>query len=562
MSRIVIADPHPFIREALRQRLVQAGHDVIGETDDGRDALSLVQRLHPDLLILDLDLPRLGGLELLRRLRSDKARQKSLVFTHLSGAQYQQLSQQAGAQGFVHKDDLPTELDEAVKLVLSGRTVFRTRRPDAWGDGTMPLEHITPRELTVLHYLAQGYRVKDIAEELAISDRTVSTYKTRLLEKTQSDSLVDLVSAAHARGLLSNQQLSHLAQEPSPAAGGADDLIQLMEILPNAVSLWSVEGELLACNQRFADVHHKNKTDLPGAQIFDLGMTEAGHIARARQEFLKGAASGMPFSLISAGNLDAERRTYRLIGVPIKDGDGAVLGVMCSYVDITEHERYIEHLQESKAYLESIFASRSQFLSSAGRDLLQELDALGTLLSAARTRHPQDPLLGEAPPYLERMRDKIEVLLELIDMERETVLTIPHSKELNRLTRKTLEATHPNQAFVPTSDDHWAWIDPNRYQHLLNVLVRTFEKAGLPALTLHAEVISQPFAEITWQLTFQTVDGAPAESLLEGIDKQASYHLARRLCRLLEGTVQIGSDSRQEVVALIQLKLPKGTPRI
>jgi len=562
MSRIVIADPHPFIREALRQRLAQAGHEVIGETGDGRDALALVQRLHPDLLILDLDLPRLGGLELLHRLRSEKSRQKALVFTNLSGAHYHELAQQAGAQGFVHKDDLPAELDEAVKLVLSGRKVFPAHATlHAQGNG-QPVEHITPRELTVLQYLAQGYRIKDIAEELAISDRTVSTYKTRLLEKTQTDSLIDLVDAAHARGLLDNQQISRLVQAPASTTGGAQDLIQLMEILPNAVSLWSSDGTLLACNRRFAEVHRKSAEQILGLRIFELGMTAPGHIQRAQQEFLKGAAGEAPFSLIAAAQQDGISHSYRLIGVPLKDEAGASIGVLCSYVDITEHERYVERLQESKSYLESLFASRAEFLLSSGHDLLHELAALGTLLDTSKARHPQDIELEQAPRHLDRMRDKLEVLIELIELEKGSVLTIPRSEELNRLTRTALSATRPHQPFQPAGEDYWAWVDPNRYLRLLDVLLRCFEKAGLPALTIQAKGTPLPYAEVEWSLCIRSAEGEPLQAHLEGVGNQARLQLARRLCRVLGGELQVGSQTQTDIAALIQLKLPKGNPRI
>ncbi|MBV7586253.1 response regulator [Pseudomonas sp. PDM33] len=562
MSRIVIADPHPYIREALHQRLERSGHEVVGISGDGRESLSLVQRLQPDLVILDLDLPRLGGLELLRRLRAEKPHPKVLVFTSLSGAHYYEASQQGGAAGFVHKDSSPSDVDDAVKMVLSGHKVFPAQLAGTTVEGSTQIEHITPRELTVLQYLAQGYRIKDIADELAINDRTVSTYKTRLLEKTQTSSLIDLVAAAHARGLLSDQQINHLAHEPMHSTAGTNDLEQLLEILPNAVSLWNAKGELLACNRRFAEVHRRGKAELIGQRIFELGMTEPGHIARAKQEFLNGAAGGAPFSLVAAGLLDGETLTYHLIGVPLKDDAGSPIGVMCSYVDVTEQQHYIERLQESKAYLESIFASRAELLLSAGRDLLQELEALDALLSEGRSRHPQETALVEALPRVDRMRDRIEVLLELIQMERGNMLTVPRSEELNRLTRKSLDIAHPDQAFIPEDQEHWAWIDPNRYQRLLRILTQCFDKSGLPQLEVRAESALLPFAEITWQLLFVTTDGTPVQDRLAGIDRQAGWQLARRLCGMLGGELRIGSDSQPEVAALIQLKLPKGNPRI
>lgn len=564
MSRIVTADPQPFMLAALRQRLEAAGHEVIGEAGDGRQALERVRRLHPDLLILDLDLPRMGGLELLQRLHHELPKQKSLVFTQLAGAHYQGLAQRAGARGFVHKGDRPEELDEAVRLVLSGRQVFPARTPEGMGDGLDRDnlgEHLTPRELTVLHYLAQGYRVKDIAEELAISDRTVSTYKTRLLEKTQTDSLIDLVDAAKVRGLLSDSVISHLALPPTANLNKTDDLKQLLEILPNPVSLWSADGFLLACNEAFANIYGKSTPELLGARAFELGKTEPGQVLQARQEFLKGAAGDKPFSMIVGVRSLGERRTIRLIGIPLKEASGETLGVLASYVDITEHERYVERLQESKAYLESLYADRSQFLLSSGQDLLAEIDSLGRLLADAQARHPDDAGLAGAKPPLAKLRDKIEILQELIQLERGTLLAIPQSEELNRLTRQALQATHPQLDFTASAEDCWGWIDPNRYQRLINVLLRCFDKAGIGSLELAATGTPLPHGEVDWQLTFRASRSTDIQAHLSGLGSQARIHLARRLCRLLGGELEVGNPTHAEVAALIHLKLPKGSPR-
>lgn len=564
MSRILIADPQPFTRAALRQRLVAVGHEVVGETGDGREALALVQRLHPDLLVLDLDLPRLGGVELLRRFSGTAARQKTLVFTNLSGAYYHSLCLQAGASGFVHKSDLPEEFDEAVKLVLSGRKVFPARLPDVLADsseqGIAP-ESITPRELTVLKYLAQGYRVKDIAEQLAISDRTVSTYKTRLLEKTQTDSLIDLVQAARQRGLLDDGVIRDLARAPGAQPHTPDQLAQLLDILPNPVSLWSVDGTLLACNPRFAEYYDKSESELLGSPIFSMGKINPHNTEQARREFLKGTASGEPFTLIVDARTGADQRIIRLIGVPMKDESGKLIGVLLSTVDITEHERYVERLQESKTYLESLYASRTGFLTTSGRDLLVELDSLDALLAGSRARHPKDANLSQTSAHVNKMRDKIEVFLELTRLEQGAVLAIPQSENLNELTQRALDSAQPRPKLHPCADAPWGWIDPNRYLRLIHVLIRSFEKAGLPPLELTADCTTLPHGELRWQLVFRAAQGENVQLSLIDIEQQARIHLARWLCRLLGGELRIGSTTDVAIAALIQLKLPKGSPR-
>ncbi|MFR0692887.1 response regulator [Enterobacterales bacterium AE_CKDN230030158-1A_HGKHYDSX7] len=561
MSRIVVADPQPFIREALRQRLAQAGHEVVGETGDGREALALVQRLHPDLLLLDLELPRLGGLELLRRLRSDKARLKSLVFTQLSGAHYHELSQQAGACGYVHKGDLPAELDEAVKLVLSGRKVFPARHSGSAGEGFTPGETITPRELTVLQYLAQGYRIKDIADELAISDRTVSTYKTRLLEKTRTDSLIDLVAAAQVRGLLSDQQVQHLARQPAPATDKAHDIGQLLQLLPNGVSLWSIDGVLLACNQRYAHLHGRSQAELVGLPFTQLNLIDPKQVARSHREFLEGATSGLPFSLVASGEIEGETRSYRLVGLPIHEDDGSPIGVLCYYVDVTDTEHFVERLQEAKVFLESLFTSRAAYLLASGQELLRELEAVSRLVAGFQAAHPADVGLEALPLHLAKMHDMIEVLVELIELDRGTPLTMPRPEELNHLTRKALEACDPPPPFQPDPEDRWAWIDPGRYGRLLVVLLRGLRKAQLPALAISTQGCALPQAEVEWRLTIRSAQGEPVQQQLATLADQARIQLAQRLCRLLHGELKLGSETEPDLVALIQLKLPKGNTR-
>lgn len=561
MSRIVVADPQPFIREALRQRLAQAGHEVVGETGDGREALALVQRLHPDLLLLDLELPRLGGLELLRRLRSDKARLKTLVFTQLSGAHYHELSQQAGACGYVHKGDLPAELDEAVKLVLSGRKIFPAGHNGVAGEGLPLGEAITPRELTVLQYLAQGYRIKDIADELAISDRTVSTYKTRLLEKTRTDSLIDLVAAAQVRGLLSDQQVQYLTRQSAAATDKAQDIEQLLQLLPNGASLWSVDGVLLACNQRYADLHGHSQAELVGLPFSQMNLVDPQQIARSHREFLEGATSGLPFSLVASGRIEGETRIYRLIGLPIHEDDGPMVGVFCYYVDITDNEHFVERLQEAKVYLESLFASRAAYLLASGHELLRDLEAISRLFAGFQAKHPADASLEALPLHLTKMRETIEVLVELIELDRGTPLTMPRPDELNHLTREALGACDPQPSFQADPEDRWAWIDPSRYRRLLVVLLRGLHRAQLPAVAISAQGCALPQAEVEWQLTIRSARGEPVQPQLAALVDQARIQLAQRLCRLLHGELKLGSETEPDLVALIQLKLPKGNTR-
>jgi PAS domain S-box-containing protein len=559
MSRIVIADPQPFILAALRQRLVQAGHEVIGEAGDGRQALELVRQLHPDLLILELDLPRLGGMELLRRLHRDWPQQKSLVFTHLPAAHYQGLCLEAGARGFAHKGERPEEVDDAVRLVLGGRKVFPAQDSHAGSETPGADEHITPRELTVLRYLSQGYRVKDIAEELAISDRTVSTYKARLLEKTQTDSLVDLVEAARVRGLLSNNVVESLALALSEPSSKSRDLARLFDILPNPISLWSRDGELLACNRQFTDVYQQSEDQLLGRRIFDLGAVAAEDTPGLRQQFLDGAAGEQPFTLLARTTLSGAAHILRLIGVPLREDSGQSIGVICSFVDITEHEREVEHLQQARAYLDGLRATRTRYLQYCFDDMFDDTQSLRRVLDASRDSleddHPQ--LAMEAG--IERIEEKIEILRDLLQLEKGLEPPVPQVSELNRLTAQYLGELQPGLAFQRCPSDLPAWVDLTRYRNLLKTLLFALDRSTLRLRLISASSQSLPHGEFLWRLALQAEPDQDLAAKLADLEKRPSLQLVRLVCELFGGDFKVGNGEEPDLTGLIQLKLVRSS---
>ncbi len=555
MSRIAIADPQPFMLAALRRRLEDAGHDVIGEAGDGREALELVKHRHPDLLILELDLPRLGGVELLRRLHRDWPQQKTLVFTHLPAAHYQGLCLDAGARGFAHKGDRPEDVDDAVRLVLGGRKVFPALEPHQGSEAPGADEHITPRELTVLRYLSQGYRVKDIAEELAISDRTVSTYKARLLEKTQTESLVDLVETARVRGLLSNNVVESLALAPTGPSSKSQDLTRLLDILPSPISLWSREGELLACNRYFLQVYDKSEKQLLGARMFELGMVNEADAVLARREFLAGASGDKPFTQVIAGQLRGEYRIIRLIGVPLCEDSGESIGVVCSFVDITEHEREVEHLQEAKAYLDGLRATRTRYLQYCFDDLLEEARGLHhSLLGLPGAEDTAQPLT-DMTDSVSRIEEKLLILRDLLRTEAGSEPVVPRVYELNELTGSLL-GDIPLQ---PTPSPQYAWLDPARYRNLLKALCFSFERSGLLIREAQASVENLPHGEVLWRLSFMPAAQQQLAERLATLEERPSMQLVHLVCELFDGEFKVGNDEEPPLAGLIQLKLVRGS---
>ncbi|MDF5818672.1 response regulator transcription factor [Pseudomonas aeruginosa] len=207
MSRILIVDDHPVIRMAMKMLLEAEGHQIVGDTDNGVDAISLGRELKPDLVILDIGIPRLDGLEVISRLMVLALPLKILVLTGQSSSLFALRSMQAGAAGFVCKQGGLAELVTAVNAVASGYSYFpssamRPVQQGAYSDDVELLGRLSDREVSVLQYLSQGYSNKQISEQMFISNKTVSTYKARLLLKLNAGSLVDLIEFAKRNTLI------------------------------------------------------------------------------------------------------------------------------------------------------------------------------------------------------------------------------------------------------------------------------------------------------------------------------------------------------------------------
>ncbi|MDI3686764.1 response regulator transcription factor [Pseudomonas aeruginosa] len=207
MSRILIVDDHPVIRMAMKMLLEAEGHQIVGDIDNGVDAISLGRELKPDLVILDIGIPRLDGLEVISRLMVLALPLKILVLTGQSASLFALRSMQAGAAGFVCKQGGLAELVTAVNAVASGYSYFpssamRPVQQGAYSDDVELLGRLSDREVSVLQYLSQGYSNKQISEQMFISNKTVSTYKARLLLKLNAGSLVDLIEFAKRNTLI------------------------------------------------------------------------------------------------------------------------------------------------------------------------------------------------------------------------------------------------------------------------------------------------------------------------------------------------------------------------
>ena len=208
MHSVFIVDDHPVIRLAVRMLLENEGYRVTGESDNGVDAMQMTRETVPDLIILDIGIPKLDGLEVLSRFNSMAVPMKVLVLTAQSPVLFATRCMLSGACGYVCKQEDLSELLSAIKAVLSGYNYFPSQainplRHQDSGDSEMELfKTVNDLELMVLQLFAQGKSNKEIASGMFLSNKTVSTYKKRLMQKLKANSLVELIEMAKRNALV------------------------------------------------------------------------------------------------------------------------------------------------------------------------------------------------------------------------------------------------------------------------------------------------------------------------------------------------------------------------
>ncbi|QJI31263.1 response regulator transcription factor [Pseudomonas sp. ADAK18] len=205
--KVLIVDDHPVICQAIRYALEPHDYVIVGETGDGLSALGMIESLKPDIVILDITLAKLDGLSVLNRIMREKHDVRVLVFTSQSIDTYAMRCFQAGANGFVSKNESITRLLRAVETVAEGYVFFPKRsipfhesERRTGSDGV--LSELTNRELQVLKLLAEGLSNLDIAERLHLSNKTVSGHKINLQSKLGVSTVVDLASIARHNNLV------------------------------------------------------------------------------------------------------------------------------------------------------------------------------------------------------------------------------------------------------------------------------------------------------------------------------------------------------------------------
>lgn len=205
--RVLVADDHVVVRSGLRRLFENAGMQIVGEVATGDQAYLLYGELQPDILIMDLSMPGIGGLESLRRIVGRHPGARVLVFSMHETAAFAAQAMRAGARGYVAKSAVADELIAGVKAAMAGELYISPavaqRIAVQWLSGAEhPAEKLTTREFEIFRMLAEGLEVDTIAERLSISQKTVANYQTLLKQKLGVNSAVELLRVAIRHGVV------------------------------------------------------------------------------------------------------------------------------------------------------------------------------------------------------------------------------------------------------------------------------------------------------------------------------------------------------------------------
>jgi NarL family two-component system response regulator LiaR len=208
--RVLLADDHAIVRVGIRQFLDSAGDiEVVAEAADGEQAKELLEVESPDVAVLDIQMPKATGIEVTRWAKTNAQGTGILILTAYDDDPYVMAVLQAGANGYVLKTAAPDDIIQAVRDVHAGKSVLD---PTVTGalmaqifhkPETQPVEHLTEREMEVLHLVAKGFTNKAIGVQLSISDRTVQGHLAHIFDKLQAASRTEAVMRAVSLGWIS-----------------------------------------------------------------------------------------------------------------------------------------------------------------------------------------------------------------------------------------------------------------------------------------------------------------------------------------------------------------------
>lgn len=513
MVTVLLVDPTPIVRSALRDLLESMGHGAVDEAIDVPTALTLAREKHPQLVILEISLPGAGGLDLLRRLKARDPEQMLLVYSGQSPAHFAPLCFQAGASGFVSKDEDLTGLRKAIVDVLAGRAHFAREHMQPGSGGE--LASLTPRELAVLQLIAEGKSNLCIAEQLRISFKTVSTYKGHLLEKLHVGSNVELAEIARRNGLVAGQVsgVGALTAETLPLELGM--LRGLVDAAPNPMFVRTIEGRLLFCNQRFLDYYR-----ITAQEALNSGHADARWFSPALRKtipesFRRLVNDGVPIAVTNRVEIFGEPRVLHYWMVPYRNASGQPAGMLGGLHDITSSEEHLIELRDRTLGAEARLRQRSEFYMSSLTELAGRLAGMGL--------HPATPGLADLTGRLARLR-------RICDLEDGQVPTTPVACGLRTLIERSLTGHTASLFGVSGINTDQVWVDERAFSEWMASALSLFHADSDAPITLRLDMKAHENGRLGTSLEIRgrvaagsVIDRRHAERLAEHLQGHFSY---------------------------------------
>ncbi|MFV3370760.1 response regulator [Pseudomonas sp. NY15435] len=586
MGQVLIADGHPVTRHAVRILLESEGHTIAGEAEDGLDALRLGLEQPADLLILDIDLSRLNGLDVMARLRARGVNLPVLAFSAQDSEHIVGRFLQGGASGFVSKHDDLRELSLAVAMLLRGRSYFPMRLlgnvnlPEVRSGERERVASLSNRELSVLYFLASGRNNHQIAHELTISEKTVSTYRTRLQHKLNLHSLAELIDFARRNALVTAPQA-----EPERAAPDSDELVMLRSLvdsLPDALYVRDTAGRLAHANLAFLRLYDVHLEDVLGTRAMDVDWYAPAQAELLHQYFLQAVAAELAFARDIELRIHGQRRVLHHWGKPYRDAQGRLLGMICGSADITGRQDRLRAIEADKQQAELSNRQKLNFLVRASNEFSVPLGAMHGLLEMVLQRATLQPADREALEWIDSTsRDLLELTADLRQIARlesgeEQAQRVPlHLEPLLREALAALEAPISAKGLklelqASPEVDHALLGDPLLLRKILDYLLAYLIRetaAGTLCIALHGQVEGERLAvRLNAAPLLQAAEDPQAVYSLEELAADAARQIlqeapvglivAKRLVGLLQGELVLASPPGQGTTASVHLMLP------
>ncbi|MNP09794.1 Virulence sensor protein BvgS precursor [compost metagenome] len=284
----------------------------------------------------------------------------------------------------------------------------------------------------------------------------------------------------------------------------------MFEAMPIPVALRDREGRVLACNRRHLEFHQITEQQAFGMRVYDSHVLEPEQALQLHQGYLQAVALGEPYSVEHVLRYQDRRMVIRSWGVPVRDQQGEPFGMLCSAVDITDQDREISALTQARELGKAVRRTRSQFLHETGEHLLDLLKSCVTSMRSLAGQMPDNPALHKARADLQTLHEQLQMLLDLVRIERGSLVLLPSAADLALLTAEEVArfnarqpSAEPTVLLQTQAEPMFGWVDTRRYQQMLRALCDYALYLGLEDIALRWQVTEQSHAEFLWQLIME-----------------------------------------------------------